>query len=179
MIKRKSLFILFGGMIVVLSLLSAGIKPAAAQSEGQIGGIVYVDSNGNGIREEGEEGIKDVEVTFDSGGWNVTVSTADNGAFSIAANPATWKVSILVPDGYTAEKTSTEVFIENPGDAVTNIEFALVPQVEEAAKDGEEVLPASGGVVSSGVIVAGLFGMMVLGLAMVFIGQRRSKQHLS
>jgi hypothetical protein len=176
--KRTSLLtLLVGSAVALLALLVAGVKPVAAQSEGQIGGIVYVDTNGNGIREEGEEGIKDVEVTFDSGGWSTTISTDDKGAFSLAVNPATWTVSIKEPEGYTAPTTSTEVFIEAAGDAVTNLEFSLVPQSEEEA--GKEVLPASGGIVSSGVIVGGLIGMLAIGLTMVFIGQRRSKRSAS
>jgi hypothetical protein len=174
--KRTSLStLLVGSAVALLALLVAGVNPVAAQSEGQIGGIVYIDTNGNGIREEGEEGIQDVEVTFDSGGWSTTISTNDKGAFSLAVNPATWTISIKVPEGYTAPTTSTEVFIEAAGDAVTNLEFGLVPQSEEE-EAGKEVLPASGGIVSSGVIVGGLIGMLAIGLTMVFIGQRRSKR---
>jgi hypothetical protein len=134
------------------------IAPAAAQSEGQIGGIVYEDTNGNGIREEGEEGLDDIEVKFDSGGWSTTLSTGDNGAFSLNANPATWTVTVLPPEGYTAPKSSVEVFISQPGDAVTNLEFGLVPS------ESGEVLPASGGVVSEGVLIGGLIGLLVAGL---------------
>ncbi len=175
--RQTTLRALLGAVILALLVaLVGGVFPAAAQNEGQIGGIVYEDKNGNGIREEGEEGIGDVEVTFDSGGWSTTISTASNGAFSLAVNPATWTVSITVPDGYTASKTSTEVFIENPGDAVTNLEFALVPS---ASGDGGEVLPASGGVISSEVLIGGLIGLFVVGVALVIIGQRRSAGSLS
>lgn len=158
---------------MALTLLIAGASPAAAQSEGQIGGIVYIDKNGNGIREEGEEGLGDVEVTFDSGGWETTLNTANNGAFSLAANPATWTVSVAAPAGYTAPKSSVEVFIENPGDAVTNVEFGLVPAEEGK---GGEVLPAGGAPISSVTLIGGLFGLLVVGMALVAFGQARSKQ---
>ena len=158
---------------IVLLMLVVVALPAAAQSEGQIGGIVYIDKNANGIREEGEEGLGDVEVTFDSGGWNTTLSTANSGAFSLQANPATWTVSVKAPAGYTAPKESVQVSIENPGDAVTNIEFALVP-----VKEGEngEVLPAGGAPISGTAVIGGLVGLMVIGIALVVVGQTRSKQ---
>lgn len=174
MFKKKTEFLLLGGLILTTLLFTLNIGAAFAQSEGQIGGIVYVDKNGNGIREEGEEGLKDVEVTFDSGGWQTAVSTDDSGAFSIALNPATWVVTITVPSGYTAADTSTEVFLEKAGDAVTNLEFPLVPQAAEDEESGE-VLPESGGIVSSTVIIGALVGVLILGVIMLAVGQRRSK----
>jgi hypothetical protein len=160
---------------VAATVLLVGVllaAPAVAQSEGQIGGIVYIDENGNGIRETGEEGIGDAEVTFDSGGWSTTINTGGNGAFSIALNPSTWTVTVEPPTGYKAPKSSVEVVIKNAGDAVTNVEFGLVP-----LKDGE-VLPAGGAPISSSVMIGGLVGVLVVGLALVGIGQYRSKTGL-
>lgn len=172
MIKQHTRLIGIVGITVALvALLAMGIAPVAAQSEGQIGGIVYEDKNGNGIREEGEEGLDDVEVQFDSGGWSTTLSTSDSGAFSLAANPATWTVTVKPPTGYTSPRESVEVFIQNPGDAVTNIEFGLVPTTE-----GGEVLPASGGAISEGAMIGGLVGILVIGIALVIVGQVRSKR---
>ena len=173
----------FPTMIAILIVMSLTVVFAtvAAQTEGKIAGIVYVDTNGNGIREEGEEGLQDVEVTFTSAGWNTTINSAESGAFEIMVNPATWTVSVDPPAGYTADVTSTEVLIENPGEEITNVEFALVVQTEDDADDtaaadgeGDEVLPASGSVVSGGVIIGGLVTLMVLGLGMVLVGQRRN-----
>jgi hypothetical protein len=154
-------------VFALLAALTVGASRAFAQNEGTLGGIVYYDKNANGIREEGEEGIQDAEVKFDSGGWNTTINTPTNGAFSIALNPATWTVSVKAPAGYTAPKSSTEVVIKNPGDAVTNIEFGLV-------KEGE-VLPAGGAPVSATTLIAGLFAVMAVGLALVAFGQYRSR----
>jgi hypothetical protein len=157
----------------IIAALAALVAPAAAQSEGQIGGIVYIDKNANGIREEGEEGLGDVEVTFDSGGWSTTLNTANNGAFSLDANPATWTVSVKAPAGYEAPKTSVQVSIENPGDAVTNVEFGLVAvKVDENG----EVLPAGGAPISGTAVIGGLVGVMLIGIALVVVGQTRNKQ---
>ncbi len=163
-------------MLFVVAMLGFGITPAAAQSEGRIGGIVYEDTNGNGIREEGEEGIKDVEVKFDSGGWNTTISTADSGAFSLNVNPATWTVTVLPPAGYDAPKESIEVFISAPGDAVTNLEFGLVAVTDE---DSGEVLPDSGGVVSETIIIGGLATLLGVGVVLVAVGQVRNRRGAS
>ncbi len=172
MSKRLMLVTLLAALLVALAAFPGlGFTRAAAQSEGQIGGIVYEDKNGNGIREEGEEGLKSVEVTFNSGGWSTTLSTASNGAFSLAANPATWTVTVKPPAGYSAPKESVEVFIEKPGDAVTNVEFGLVRR----SADGE-VLPASGGAVSGTVLIGGLAGVLVVGLVLVAVGQARANR---
>lgn len=178
MVKRLSWILLVG---VLLTL--AVVVPAAAQSEGQVGGIVYNDKNGNGIREEGEVGVGNVEVIFDSGGWNTAIATADNGAFSIALNPGTWTVTVTAPDEYDAPNNTATALIQNPGDAVTNLEFALVPKPGTAAAGTDEdgnplsVLPASGGIVSSEIMIGGLVGVMLIGVALVIIGQRQKNSN--
>ena len=159
---------LFVTVLVVALLLSAA--PAAAQSEGRIAGIAYADANGNGIRDEGEEGLKDVRINFASAGWDTSINTADDGAFSIDLNPATWTVKVIeVPSGYAMpDPDSVEVTIENPGDTVTNLEFGL--QAEGT------VLPESGSPVPGPAIVAGLVGLLLVGGVLVLFGQRRSSQ---
>ncbi len=174
--KRLGWILLVGALLAL-----AVVVPAAAQSEGQIGGIVYNDKNGNGIREEGEEGVGNVEVKFDSGGWDTSIATADNGAFSIALNPGTWTVTVTAPNDYDAPDNTATAFIGNPGDAVTNLEFALIPKAGTAAAGTDEdgnpltVLPDSGGIVSSEIMIGGLAGVMLIGVALVIIGQRQKK----
>ena len=158
-------------LTLALSVALGGVDLAAAQNEGQIGGIVYEDNNGNGIREEGEIGLKDVEVVLDSGGWSVTISTREDGSFSVAVNPATWVVTVIPPSGYTIADPDREAYIEKAGDAVNNLEFGLVPVT---GTDGD-VLPDSGSVVSFRVIIGGLIGVLVIGVILVVFGQRWSK----
>jgi hypothetical protein len=50
------------------------------------------------------------------------------------------------------------------------IEFGLVRST---------ALPASGGVVSAPVIIAGLFGVMVIGVVMIIAGRRQARRDLS
>ena len=167
--KRTSLILLLG-ILALIAVLGMGVHVAAAQSEGRIAGIVYHDKNGNGTREEGEEGLADVQIKFDSGGWSTTITTAENGAFSIQLNPATWTVTVIPPSGYTAPEPSTQAYIAFAGDAVTNIEFGLVRST---------ALPASGGVISTPVIIVGLLGVLAVGVVMIVVGQRRNRKNLS
>jgi hypothetical protein len=178
--SKRTLIVLTGLLATVLAaafLLS--VAPAAAQSEGRIAGIAYDDANGNGIREQGEVGLKDVRINFASAGWDTSINTEADGAFSIDLNPATWTVTVIeVPSGYSKPSPdSVEVTIENPGDTVTNLEFGLRPQNNESAAPAQSsedtVLPESGSPIPGPVIVAVLVGLLVIGGALVLFGQRR------
>jgi hypothetical protein len=169
--SKRTLILLSGLLVTALAaifVLSA--SPAAAQSEGRIAGIAYNDANGNGIREQGEDGLKDVRINFASAGWDTSINTEADGAFSIDLNPATWTVTVIeVPSGYAKPSpASVEVTIENPGDTVTNLEFGL--RAEGA------VLPESGSPIPGPAIVAGLVGLLLVGGALVLFGQRRGAQ---
>lgn len=168
--SRRSLILLTGvfASILVAALLLA--LPAAAQSEGRIAGIAYADGNGNGIRDNGEEGLQDVRINFAASGWDVSINTEADGAFSIDLNPATWTVTVIeVPGGYAMpDPASVEVTLENAGDTVTNLEFGL--QAEGT------VLPESGSPIPGPAIVAALAGLLLIGGGLVVFGQRRSAQ---
>jgi hypothetical protein len=168
-VNRRQIVIRLVITLAALVMLFAVVLPAAAQSEGRIAGIVYADTNANGIRDEGEPGIKDARVNFASGGWDTTINTADDGSFSIELNPGTWTVTIVeLPAGYfEPEVASTEVVVAAAGDAVSNVEFAIVPE--------GTVLPASGGPVPGYIIIGGLIAMLIAGGALVLLGQRRSQ----
>lgn len=172
--SRRTLMLLTGLFIIILAAaLALGAAPVAAQSEGRIAGIAYADLNGNGIREEGEAGLKDVRINFASAGWDTSLNTEADGAFSIDLNPATWTVTVIeVPSGYAKPDPATvEVTIENPGDTVTNLEFGLQSQGGEGT-----VLPESGSPIPGSAVVAGLVGLLLVGGALVLFGQRRGAQ---
>ncbi len=173
---KRTLISLFSVLALCLTvLLAAGAAPAAAQSEGSITGIVFADSNGNGTRDEGEAGIKDARVNFaTSGGWSTIINTADDGTFSINLNPATYTVSVVeVPSGFfqpEAADVTVEVVIKEAGET-HNLTFGITPE--------GTVLPASGGLVSGAVVIAGLVVVLVLGAALIVVGQRRSRNALA
>jgi hypothetical protein len=172
--SKRTLILLTGLLVTVLAaVFLLSVAPAVAQSEGRIAGIAYDDANGNGIREQGEAGLKDVRINFASAGWDTSINTDPDGAFSIDLNPATWTITVIeVPSGYAKPSPdSVEVTIENAGDTVTNLEFGLKAQTGEGT-----VLPESGSPIPGPAIVAGLVGLLLVGGALVLFGQRRGAQ---
>jgi len=165
---------IIAGLFAVM--LTATALTVSAQSEGQIGEIVYEDANGNGIREEGERGLQDIEVEFSNEAFSTVINTTSTGAFSLAVNPATWQVEVInLPDGFAIDDEDREVVIENPGDAVTNLEFALVPVSDDT--EDSDTLPESGGPISEGTLIAILVGMIAVGAAAVAAGQLRNRSN--
>lgn len=170
--KRLLLGLSIAAAVILLGAFAT--RPASAQSEGTIAGIVYLDENRNGQRDTGEDGLLDVEVNFATSGWDTTINTDGSGAFDIELNPATWTVTVLVPEGQYEATTdeSVDVLLESAGDAVTDVEFGLA--VLQASGDGDgEVLPDSGAPISETTLIIGLVGLMALGGVMVYFGQRK------
>lgn len=169
--KRRS--VLWTGVLALAFAFTfaLGVLPAAAQSTGTISGIAYSDSNGNGIRETGENGVEGVQFTIASGSTSSTVTSAADGSFSASVVPGTWTVTVAsVPSGYyDVDDNSTEVTVGSAGDTVSNVEFAIVPSTTDA---NGEVLPASGGFVSGPVLLGGLALLLVLGAVLVIAGRR-------
>lgn len=94
----------------------------AVQQLGTIQGIVFDDSNANGMREIGEAGIPGVTVTLES---NDTQTTDENGRYTFTdALPGTYRVAINVPMGFTAlTLTAFDVTVGETAGAFAN--FAL------------------------------------------------------
>ncbi len=130
-------------VFAVLSILVLSNVAAANQQGGTIRGYVFRDSNGNGVFDEGEEGIADVRVTISLGDYEHTYYTGKGDPNPSAApqlpSPAPgpgsygptplqggyWKVTLQVPDGYRAT-TPTEVFVNVPeGRSATGVNFGV------------------------------------------------------
>jgi Ca2+-binding RTX toxin-like protein len=84
----------------VLALLLA----PSAFAAGSITGSVRDDPNGNGAADAGETVLQGVTVGFDTNGdqaLDVTQATASDGTYSLQnLNPGTYKIVLVVPDGY-------------------------------------------------------------------------------
>jgi hypothetical protein len=130
-------------VFAVLSILVLSNVAAAQQQGGTIRGYVFRDSNGNGVFDEGEEGLPDVRVTISLGDYEHTYYTGKGDANpaptpqlpSPAPGPGSygptplqggyWKVTLQVPDGYRAT-TPTEVFVNVPeGRSATGVNFGV------------------------------------------------------
>ena len=187
MAKRTSLTQLGVLVTVVLAALTFAVLPAAAQDTGRIEGVVYSDVNDNGTRDAGENGVQGVQVSISSGAASQTVTTGTDGTFTANVAPGTWTITVSqVPAGYfPIEEGSTQVTVGTGGDAVSSVEFSLVPRpagasttddAQAAAAEGDEVLPASGGAVPGPVLIGGLAVVLVLGAVLVLVGQRRREE---
>ncbi len=91
-----------------VSLASAGDSANvgfAVQQLGVVQGIVFDDSNANGIREAGEVGVPGVRVTMNG---TVTRTTDANGFYMFTGLPADiYRIALAVPDGFTALSLTT------------------------------------------------------------------------
>jgi LysM repeat protein len=80
----------------------AAAAEALAQNNGSIRGIVFYDSNWNGIYDAGEAGMPDVTVTVSSSGsWSFAYTTGDDGTYGpVGLSPDYYSAQITVPYGY-------------------------------------------------------------------------------
>jgi Ca2+-binding RTX toxin-like protein len=87
-------------LVAVLALLAA----PSAFAAGSITGSVRDDPNGNGAIDDGEGPLPGATVGFDTNGdqsLDVTATTGNDGRYSFEGlAPGTYKVVIVVPDGY-------------------------------------------------------------------------------
>lgn len=99
-------------------LLLCFLATAAAAQRPDIAGVVYLDANGNGVRDTGERGIAAVAVS----NQDTVVVTDANGAFRLPRG-ATGIVFVSVPDGYR----SLGPFWRAVGDSTSGVAFGLAP----------------------------------------------------
>ncbi|MEA3247508.1 MAG: metallophosphoesterase [Gemmatimonadota bacterium] len=108
----------------LLGALTACASLAGAQA-GAVTGVVFVDSNGNGVRDPGERGIPGVVVSNQGD----VVGTDASGAYRIARG-SSGIVFVSVPDGYRAatrfwqpDTAGTATFALAPTAKVTQFTF--------------------------------------------------------
>jgi len=89
----------------LLPLASIAAAPASAQTlcpSGGVCGIVFDDSNNNGIRDGGEPGIEGVKITICQlcdGSDNVDVESGPDGSYTAFVPGGPTKISVLIPTG--------------------------------------------------------------------------------
>ena len=114
-----------------------------------LSGHVYVDDNNNGVRDAGEEGIADVQLTLlDASGvaTAITVATNSVGYYRLDGLEPNkiYGVAETQPDGFydglDAAGTAGGV-AHNPGDSITDV--LLPPQAVAQSYDFGELRPAS------------------------------------
>ena len=105
-------------------IASAGSYSApecGALTLGRISGLVFRDSNGNGIREEDEELMSNAVITLKPGREDITEmsqTTGEDGAFILTdLHPDRYILSVAFPDGYVMSRTDS---VKLPVHAGTN-----------------------------------------------------------
>jgi len=132
-------------IFLVLSVLALGCMGAAAQGlPGTIRGYVFLDSNRNGVFDEGEEGVPNVYVTVSVGdeyqqtyysgngdpdpqqGLGLPSPSPGPGSYGPTPLPSgNWTVTLHVPDGYRST-TPSELVVFVPEDgAATGVNFGI------------------------------------------------------
>jgi hypothetical protein len=101
-------------LLGVLALGQPRFTPAATAAE--IAGVVFVDANGDGVRQPNERGVAGVAVS----NQDTVVTTDASGGFHIPRGPA-GIVFVSLPDGYRSRGS----FWHTVGDTAVRAEFAL------------------------------------------------------
>lgn len=103
--------------------------PPAADGNNSLSGFVYLDANGNGIRDTGEVGVPGTQITLSGTGATQTILTDDTGVYSFTGLPdGTYQITERQPTALLDGTDSTTV----PG------AFAGDDQITTIALSGEQ-----------------------------------------
>ena len=141
--KRWLIFVILAAL--ALSSLGATSQDAAQSKlrqcspvspSGTIRGYVFLDSNRNGVFEEGEEeGLPNVYITISAGDYQHTYYTGDGDAGGSVPGPGSfgptplpggsWTVTLHVPDGYRSTSPSELVVYVPEGGVYKYANFGI------------------------------------------------------
>ncbi len=130
------------GVVFALTATAFGAPQAAIfrlspsiQGSGSISGVVYLDRNGNGVRDVGEPGLSDVEILARDTATNgqvyaANMTTVGDGSYQFAGLAAnTYTISEIDPAGYVSI-SSNVVDVVVSSNPVTGIDFGdAIPRV--------------------------------------------------
>src|ERR1039457_6405976 len=103
------------GVLLTVVLLA----PEASRAQrGEISGVVFIDANGNGVRDSGERGVANVAVS----NQDAVVVTDASGRYRLPRGP-NGVVFVSVPEGYRAAGS----FWRRVSDTTATGDFPLSP----------------------------------------------------
>jgi hypothetical protein len=109
---------------VLVPLASLVATPASAQdtcaSGGTVCGLVFNDTNHNGIQDPGEAGIEGVPVTITDGTTTLTTDTGPDGIYYFFVPPGTYTISATTPVGDTTSPPNQGANDTTDSDGVPN-----------------------------------------------------------
>lgn len=117
-----------GNYVVTAGQVLTGVDAGIVQLPVGVGEIVFLDSNGNGVRDLGEAGLPGVTITITDGDGNVvdTELTDPDGMYGFILEPGTYTVTVTVPSGYQATTSTTyTATLTEPGTVDLNANFGL------------------------------------------------------
>jgi N terminal of Calcineurin-like phosphoesterase len=124
-----SVMLALAGLVVVSHAVQSWL-PAGAQQPVSVSGVVFVDDDGDGVRDDNEPGVENVSV---SDGKTI-VQTDASGGYSLATNVdrrLSDIVFVSVPSGFSVapDEFKTPSFYRNLGqlapDAAPTVDFGL------------------------------------------------------
>jgi len=95
----------------LLPLASVAATPASAQtcgSGGNVCGVVWNDTNNNGIQDAGESGIEGVKVFVKNGADTYQTETGPDGIYYFFLQPGTYPIAVQVPESMVPSKPNAE-----------------------------------------------------------------------
>ncbi|MDX1616708.1 MAG: SdrD B-like domain-containing protein [Candidatus Promineifilaceae bacterium] len=132
----------FNGETVVLGAYTTGAPLAEGENRGSIRGLVFEDSDGDGVRDEGESGLPGVEVIVASeGDFEMSFTTGDDGTYApVGLGRSYYSVTLVVPEGYRASGPTRyeRIDVGHTGRLALGVDFGLTQAAVPAA------LPATG-----------------------------------
>lgn len=105
-LRAIAILLLIVAVAVTVFVTVGSAKEAAvevlAQNNGSIRGVVFYDSNRNGVKDAGEVGMPGQKVTiYSSGKWSYPYASGGDGTFGPAGlSPGYYSAQLTVPYGY-------------------------------------------------------------------------------
>jgi hypothetical protein len=133
----------------LLPLASVAATPASAQTvcpSGGLCGIVFNDTNNNGIQDLGETGIPAVTVTICqlcNGTDTITTSTDVTGSYSLAPPNGPYTIAVLIPIGTQASPVVTGGNAGIPNGSGYSVASAIAAAFDSVATDFGFFTPAA------------------------------------
>jgi hypothetical protein len=94
-LKRVAAAGLAAALVPLASVAVVQAEPRSCQSGGNVCGIVWTDTNNNGVRDAGELPIPGAVVTFNG----ASTATNGDGYYQFAAGQGTFQVIVQIPPG--------------------------------------------------------------------------------
>lgn len=149
-------------VVVVLLLLAAGAAVVQAQSNGSIRGVVYQDTNADGICGSGDPTLANVPIEFaPDGGQAINLFSGNDGTYGlVAASYGTWRVTAKPTTGQVTGIEKTKVIVlsaERP--VAEGVNFCVYTGTSSG---GGVTLPESGAALPPALLVATILGAALL-----------------